>query len=107
MSATRNVPDGHADLLHWLAKGCSRLTHGQCTTRRCIIRGGYSGSGGYDPDIATCEEKERYDRLTRADDAEALLEALLKPYTGLGSDHLSGCDLDTITRAFAFLEARK
>ena len=43
----------------WLAEQCNRWANGQCLTRRCLLRGGYSGSGPVDnPDCATCEAKE-------------------------------------------------
>ncbi|HDZ37134.1 MAG TPA: hypothetical protein ENH62_02415 [Marinobacter sp.] len=44
--------------MDWLKETCSQLRYGECRTRRCLLRGGYSGTGGFDPQIATCEEKE-------------------------------------------------
>lgn len=45
------------DIQPWLTEQCSRLMYGQCTTARCVKRGGWTG-GGYDPAIATCEAYE-------------------------------------------------
>lgn len=43
----------------WLTEQCNRYAKGQCLTRRCLIRGGYSGTGPVeDPDCATCEAME-------------------------------------------------
>lgn len=58
---TRTVKDAALDMLAALkdvlvdeAPDCSRVQHGECTTRRCAMAGGYSGRGGYDPNISTC-----------------------------------------------------
>lgn len=53
MSMDSKIPD-------WLRSQCSRLRYKQCATRRCLIRGGYGGSGAVDLNIATCEAKEAY-----------------------------------------------
>ena len=45
------------DIPDWLNEQCSRLKYGQCTTRRCLVRGGYTGPPA-SPDIATCEAYE-------------------------------------------------
>ena len=42
---------------HWEER-CNRTTNGFCSTRRCLVRGGYCGSGPVDYSIATCEEYE-------------------------------------------------
>ena len=49
----------------WLREQCSLLMYGQCTTRSCLIRGGYSGRGSVDTSIATCEAKELFDYVIR------------------------------------------
>lgn len=46
----------------WLRGECSRLNNGECTTARCIKRGGWQG-GPYDPAIATCVPYEIYRKL--------------------------------------------
>lgn len=57
-------PEIKPDVHTWLKESCSRLVHGQCTTARCIERGGWTG-GKYDPSIATCEAYEAYNALSR------------------------------------------
>ena len=42
---------------HW-EKQCNRYVNGTCMTRRCLVRGGYCGSGPVDYSTATCEEHE-------------------------------------------------
>lgn len=37
-----------------LSEQCNRLKYGQCSTRRCLVRGGYAGAP-VNYDIATCE----------------------------------------------------
>ena len=64
------------EVAEWLREQCSRLKHGQCTTRRCIIRGGYSGRGGFDIRIATCEAKEAHEARAELDEARAQLATL-------------------------------
>ena len=64
--ATVGRPD-----VDWLSETCSQLKYGECRTRRCLLRGGYSGTGGFDPKIATCEEKELLTYIGR-------LEAVVK-----------------------------
>lgn len=53
------------DIQPWLKEQCSRLMYGQCTTSRCLKRGGYTG-GGYSASIATCEAYEVSNALTVA-----------------------------------------
>ena len=83
-----------ADLHGHLADDCSRMSHGQCTTRRCAVRGGYSGGGSWDIETATCETYETslllqdipwlLDKLEAAEAREAALrEALGQISTGL------------------------
>lgn len=45
-------------LEEWSKDQCSRLLHGQCSTRRCLMRGGYPGRGEVDCGMATCEPFE-------------------------------------------------
>lgn len=42
---------------HW-ERGCNRYVNGQCHSRRCLMRGGYSGTGPVKYCDATCEEHE-------------------------------------------------
>lgn len=42
----------------WITEQCSRLLYGQCSTRQCLVRGGYNGRGPVDLSIATCEVRE-------------------------------------------------
>ena len=47
MTATKAVPATYttetiAQMQAWLKEQCSRLTYGQCTTARCLKRGGYN-----------------------------------------------------------------
>ena len=42
----------------WIEEQCSRIRYGQCSTRGCLIRGGYNGKGPVDLSIATCEARE-------------------------------------------------
>jgi hypothetical protein len=53
---------------HWEGQ-CNRYTNGRCTTRTCLVRGGYR-SGAPDYETATCEEHETALALrSRADGA--------------------------------------
>lgn len=52
-----------ADLESWLMGRCSYLSHGQCYSHKCLIRGGYRGEENIDPKRSTCEPKELYDML--------------------------------------------
>ena len=52
------------------APHCSRVDHGQCLTRRCALRGGYPGSGGYDPAISTCPVFEAESAIAKAEGRE-------------------------------------
>lgn len=62
----------------WLKEQCNRYVHGQCTTRGCLVRGGYEpGSARVDYSVATCEAHETLILLA---DNERLREALLKAY---------------------------
>lgn len=45
------------DAVQWLKDQCNRYTNGRCTTRRCLVRGGYIGPPA-DYNIATCEPHE-------------------------------------------------
>lgn len=48
---------------HWEGQ-CNRYVNGQCSTLRCLVRGGYKiNSGPCDNSIATCEEHETATRL--------------------------------------------
>lgn len=68
----------------WLTEQCNRYAKGQCLTRRCLIRGGYSGTGPVeDPDCATCEAKEIAAALHEAADIEALSGGSLTTTTSL------------------------
>lgn len=42
---------------HW-ERQCSRYVNGFCTTRCCLMRGGYGGAGPIGGVVATCEEHE-------------------------------------------------
>jgi hypothetical protein len=42
---------------HWESR-CNRYANGYCSSSRCLVRGGYSGTGPVDYAIATCEEHE-------------------------------------------------
>lgn len=46
------------DIKDWLTEECGRLKNGQCMTRCCLVRGGYTGAGAVDYDAATCEAYE-------------------------------------------------
>lgn len=52
-----------AELREWCKDQCARLISGECTTRRCLVRGGYKFQRSVLADIATCEAKEIYDLL--------------------------------------------
>jgi hypothetical protein len=49
-----------------LTDQCQRLKHGQCSTRGCLIRGGWT-SGPVDYQIATCEAFEAHNELATID----------------------------------------
>ena len=42
----------------WIEEQCNRILYGQCSTRGCLVRGGYDGKGPVDLSIATCEARE-------------------------------------------------
>ncbi len=42
---------------------CMKLTHGKCSTRACLVRGGYVGPGPVDYSVATCEALETVEAL--------------------------------------------
>ena len=76
--------------MDWLKETCSQLRYGECRTRRCLLRGGYSGTGGFDPQIATCEEKEVLAYIEALEARQVKLEEALE---------LSGVDADEILAA--------
>lgn len=62
---------------------CSRMVHGQCSTRRCLVRGGWEAGDGSGYSKATCEALETCRALEALERAapparqDALREALL------------------------------
>ena len=76
--------------MDWLKETCSQLRYGEGRTRRCLLRGGYSGTGGFDPQIATCEEKEVLAHIEALEARQVKLEEALE---------LSGVDADEILAA--------
>lgn len=73
--------------MDYLRSQCSRFISGQCTTLRCIRRGGYSGSGGYNPEIATCEYWEAV--------------AAVNFCAGIPTEQLEGTSLEEVVDALA------
>jgi hypothetical protein len=59
------------DLAEFWEKQCNRYVNGQCQTRRCIVRGGWS-AGPVNYDFATCEEHETALVLRAASTKEGL-----------------------------------
>jgi hypothetical protein len=64
-----------SDLQPWLKEQCGRLMYGQCTTARCLKRGGYKGPEDYDAAVAraTCEPYELSQLLAERDTARSEL----------------------------------
>lgn len=73
---------GIEELIKHAQGQCNRYVNGFCTTRKCFIRGGYSGSGPVGDAMATCEEHETALALaTRSQsERERRLEEALKPF---------------------------
>ena len=46
-----------AELIEYHKSSCERHIYGRCSTRRCLVRGGYT-KPPVDYDIATCEAHE-------------------------------------------------
>lgn len=46
------------ELCGWLKPQCSRLIYGQCSTRKCLVRGGWKPGPATNYDLATCEPYE-------------------------------------------------
>lgn len=71
--------ESKAEFLH---ANCSRFLHGSCTTRACLLRGGWKP--GESKDKATCAPFEIWNDLALA---ERLLKAVRQcHYTELDSD---------------------
>jgi hypothetical protein len=64
-----------AELHEWLKPQCSRLLYGQCSTLRCLKRGGYVRPGPVDYNIATCEPYEIEAEIAKAADVRQFIEA--------------------------------
>lgn len=47
----------------WLTSQCMRHISGTCTTRACLIRGGWTGQVPVDLTLATCEPHEILSKL--------------------------------------------
>lgn len=63
-----------ASLIDFHGKMCSRILYGECSTRRCLVRGGWSAGDGSGYDKATCEAFETCRILGDAIDASVKLE---------------------------------
>jgi len=68
----RAIEPVQADVIDGLKESCNRYTNGECTTRRCLVRGGWE-SGPPDYSTATCEDHETIQALSGI---EGILEAL-------------------------------
>ena len=54
MAAAPELLQALKDVLEDEALYCLRIKAGECTKRSCLVNGGYTGSGGFDPNIASC-----------------------------------------------------
>ncbi|MBA3670251.1 MAG: hypothetical protein H0W71_09375 [Sphingomonas sp.] len=52
------MTDKATSLVEHLERQCNRHALGKCMTRKCLLRGGYSGTGPVGDVVATCEEHE-------------------------------------------------
>lgn len=56
----------------WLKEQCNRLKNGVCTTRACLVRGGWKpGAPALESDPATCPALEIHNELKEHRDADA------------------------------------
>lgn len=63
------------DVVTWLKGQCGRYLNGQCMTRRCLVRGGYTDAGSVDYDAATCEPHEIVQALAAQPQVDAAAAA--------------------------------
>jgi hypothetical protein len=55
-----------AELIKFHSQDCSKLVHGQCHTRRCLVRGGWTVGDPSYATAATCEAFETVEYLRAA-----------------------------------------
>lgn len=68
----RLKPEAVARLIEHHRLDCSRMVHGRCSTRRCLVRGGWVAGDGTGYDKATCEALETCRALEAAAEITAL-----------------------------------
>lgn len=66
----------HSQQTHeeFLAENCTRLSHGQCSTLNCLIRGGYKQGTPTDYNKASCPAYEIHQKLQEQEDMLTELE---------------------------------
>lgn len=53
----------NSTMVEYFQSQCNRYVNGQCSTRACLVRGGYRGSEPVNYDLATCAYHEAVKHL--------------------------------------------
>lgn len=90
--AAQPVQKGSQTPEEWLKDQCNRYTNGQCHTRGCLVRGGYSGNGPFSYGIATCQAHESVLAFAERNALRSALHGLLAATHQHFEDHHAGED---------------
>lgn len=72
------------ELIEWNGSICNKIVNGECSTSKCLIRGGWDPKSGrkMDPASATCEALETVNALREAAADSAELAGIVETWRG-------------------------